>query len=93
VFVILASLRDVFSESENQTLQRGLGYLLKLAQHLCRFEQASRTCYVYKESMVNGREACSMIKIEDLESMVFKYPKISELREKATLHYKVEHDK
>ncbi len=84
MFVILASLRDGFSENENKTLQRGLGYLLKLAQHLYRYEQASRTCYVYKESMVNGREACSMIKIEDLDSMVITYPKISEPREQTT---------
>ena len=57
--------------NECETVERGVTYLIKLAQHLCTFEAAAKICFVYRERNPGD---LSMKRIDDLLKVKLTYP-------------------
>ena len=62
-FILIVSV----ATGDKSLTERGTGYLLKLAQLLCKYEKAPKVCYIFKEPS-------SMVKIPNIVSINIDYP-------------------
>jgi hypothetical protein len=67
-----------YGGDDQQTIERGITYLLKQAQLLCKYERGPIACYIYKEECKVGtiveEQQCSMMKIPNILALSLTLP-------------------
>ncbi|CDW85667.1 UNKNOWN [Stylonychia lemnae] len=71
-----------FNQSEVIQLQRGISYLMILAQLLHKFERAQEILYIYRDgSITSDNQIQNMVKIQKLSKIKLTYPQFEPLEE------------